>query len=61
MSRDAYLVKAYVDQSNRGAQDPTALLGDVDSYGQGEIKDARWREGFRFAESIAGDQLTDPR
>jgi hypothetical protein len=51
-----YLIKAYLDKTGRLAKDPTQLLGLDDFVGQAEIQ-ARWNEGFREAEIVAGEKL----
>ncbi|MGE3820197.1 MAG: hypothetical protein AB7I30_12325 [Isosphaeraceae bacterium] len=51
-----YLIKAYVDDEHRLAENPTLFLGDEDFLGQAEI-DARWGEGFPAAEKILGRLL----
>ncbi len=51
---DRYLVKAFVDSHHRLATDPTAYLDDSDFYSRVEVKEARWLEGFKEAESISG-------
>ena len=48
-----YLIKAYLDSQRRLADDPTAMLGDNEFYGQVSVE-ARWRKGFRAAEKIDG-------
>jgi len=48
-----YLIKVYVDTHQRLATDPTAYLDDSDPYGQIELEDAQWREGFKQAEWIS--------
>ena len=58
LPRGRYLVKAYVDSKEKLAKDPTVMLGDSDFAGQAEIRSARWREGFRQAESINGGSLS---
>jgi len=58
LPRGRYLVKTYVDSRRRLAGDPSLLLGEEEFYGQSELKRARWREGFRQAESVFGPQLT---
>ena len=50
-------LKVYVDTKHRLDADPTLLLGSDSFAGQAEIKRARWREGFRQAESISGTLL----
>lgn len=57
LPRGRYLVKAYVDSEKKLAKDATILLDESDFYGQAEIRSARWREGFRQAESVSGDLL----
>jgi hypothetical protein len=51
-----YLLKVYIDRNGRLSDDPTALLGEADYFGQAEIQ-ARWREGFPEAETISGKLL----
>jgi hypothetical protein len=51
-----YLLKVYVDARDRLSQEPTLLLGPDDYVGQLELN-ARWREGFPFAEKPTGQQL----
>lgn len=58
LPRGRYLVKAYVDSKKKLAKDPTVMLGESDFAGQAEIRSARWREGFRQAESIDGGSLS---
>ena len=48
-----YLIKAHLDSQRRLADDPTAMLGQEDFYGQVSLQ-ARWRKGFRTAEKIDG-------
>ena len=57
LPRGKYLVKMYVDSDRRLAQEPSLLLGEKEFRGQAEIKRARWRAGFKHAESIPGDML----
>ncbi|MDA0589288.1 MAG: hypothetical protein O2820_14970 [Planctomycetota bacterium] len=57
LPRGRYLVKAFVDSHHKLAKDPTVILGEGDFYGQAEIRSARWREGFRQAETIDGGSL----
>jgi hypothetical protein len=57
LPRGRYLVKAFVDSNHKLAKDPTVMLGESDFYGQAEIRSARWREGFRQAESVDGGSL----
>ena len=52
-----YLVKAYYDADRKVANNPTLMLSDKEYYGEAEIPSARWREGFRFAEVIAGKKI----
>ena len=57
LERGDYLLKAYVDDSGQMADDPSLLLGESDYRGQAVLKNARWREGFRSAETISGRSL----
>ena len=57
LPRGDYLVKAYVDAAGRLADAPTLLLGEQEFAGQTELKSARWREGFRQAETVFGTSL----
>ena len=57
LKRGKYLVKVYVDTNGRLADDPALLLDEKDFFGQAEIKNARWREGFRQAEKVVGSLL----
>ena len=57
LPRGRYLVKAYVDSKRKLVKDATILLDESDFHGQAEIRSARWREGFRQAESIDGGTL----
>lgn len=57
LPRGRYLVKAYIDSDDKLSRDPTAMLSEADFYGQAEIRSARWREGFRQAESVDGGSL----
>jgi hypothetical protein len=59
LPRGDYLVKVYADRNHRLADDPTLLLGEEDLYGQVELRRARWREGFRSAETVSGGDLTE--
>jgi hypothetical protein len=58
LPRGRYQVRAYVDSDRLLDEDPTLLLGQKQYVGQAEIKSARWREGFRQAESVSGAALT---
>jgi hypothetical protein len=51
-----YLLKAFLDSQGRLNDDPTALLGKDEFFGQTEI-DARWEEGFPQAEKVLGRLL----
>jgi len=57
LPRGRSLVKVYVDSRQRLADDPTVVLGQQDFYGQAELKRARWRAGFRHAETISAAAL----
>ena len=57
LPRGRYQVRAYVDSDRLLDEDPTLLLGKKQYVGQAEIKSARWREGFRQAESVSGASL----
>ena len=57
LPRGRYQVRAYVDSDRLLDDDPTLLLGEKQYAGQAEIKSARWREGFRQAESVSGGSL----
>jgi hypothetical protein len=57
LPRGNYLVKVYVDTKHLLHDDPTLLLGSDAFVGQAELKLARWRVGFRQAESISGNAL----
>jgi len=54
LPRGRYLVKAYLDARQKVAKDPALMLSNDDYYGAAEIPRARWREGFRNAEVVAG-------
>ncbi|MGZ0172781.1 MAG: hypothetical protein ACKVHE_24855 [Planctomycetales bacterium] len=54
LPRGRYQVRAYVDSDGLLAADPTLMLSEKHFVGQAEIKSARWREGFRQAESVTG-------
>ena len=58
LARGKYLVKVYVDADNRLDEDPSLLLGPEEFAGQAEIGKARWREGFRFAETVSGKEFS---
>lgn len=53
LERGRYLVRVYHDQQNRLTGDPTLLLNQNDLMGSVEIDRARWREGFRQAETAS--------
>jgi hypothetical protein len=57
LPRGRYQVRAYVDSDELLAADPTLMLSEKHFAGQATIKSARWREGFRQAESISGAAL----
>ena len=57
LPRGRYLVRAYVDSDGVLAKEPAAMLGEQHFAGQAEIKSARWREGFRQAETVSGSAL----
>jgi hypothetical protein len=52
-----YLVKVFVDNKKRLADDPTLLLDEADFAGQVEIGNAQWQLGFPKAETISGTNL----
>jgi len=52
-----YLVKVYADQQHRLADDPTVMLREEDLYGQVELPDVRWREGFQAARRVSARDL----
>lgn len=60
LARGRYLVKTYRDAAKRVAAVPTAILTEKEFAGQAEIPKAKWREGFRFAEMVAGKDLVTP-
>lgn len=51
-----YLIKAYVDRKKVLAENPTAMLGEKEFYGQGVIK-ARWGKLFKNAQKFTGALL----
>ncbi|MGZ0166281.1 MAG: hypothetical protein ACKVII_20350 [Planctomycetales bacterium] len=57
LPRGRYQIRAYVDSKGLLNSDPTLMLGREQFVGQAEIKSARWREGFRQAESVSGAAL----
>lgn len=57
LHRGDYLVKVYADTHHRLADDPTLLLGEEDLYGEVELRRARWRDGFKSAETVSGGDL----
>ena len=57
LPRGRYLIRAYVDSDGVLTRKPAAMLDEQHFVGQAEIKSARWREGFRQAESVPGDAL----
>lgn len=57
LPRGRYLIRAYVDSDSVLVKEPAAMLGERHFAGQAEIKSARWREGFRQAESVSGAAL----
>lgn len=57
LPRGRYQVRVYVDSEGLLESDPMLLLGREQFAGQAEIKSARWREGFRQAESVSGTTL----
>jgi len=58
LPRGRYLVRVFVDSKHRLATDASLLLGAEDYVGQVEIARARWREGFRHAETLRGMALS---
>ncbi len=58
LPRSKYLIRVYADRDGKIAKDPTMMLGGDDLLGEVELQSARWREGFRHAKVIRGDQLT---
>ena len=48
-----YLIKAYVDRNHTLADNPTAMLGEKEYFGQGELQ-ANWEKGFPKAQKITG-------
>ncbi len=57
LPRGRYLIKVYYDRDHQVADDPTIMLTNKDYFGEVEVPDARWREGFRFAEVISGKKI----
>jgi hypothetical protein len=53
-----YLIRVFLDSKHRLADDATLMLGAGDYVGEMEIARARWREGFRHAETIQGETLS---
>ncbi|MBG85295.1 MAG: hypothetical protein CMO80_00130 [Verrucomicrobiales bacterium] len=51
-----YLIKAYVDRREVLADNPTAILGKEDFYGQGAIN-AKWGKLFKNAQKFTGALL----
>jgi hypothetical protein len=51
-----YLIKVFVDLQHRLANEPLALFGATEYYGQAEIE-AQWREGFQEAELLSAARL----
>ncbi len=51
-----YLIKVYIDKTQRVKQDPTVLLNDRQSDGEAVVE-AQWREGFRAAEVVNGESF----
>lgn len=51
-----YMIKVYIDKSERVKEDPTVLLNDRQSDGEAVVE-ARWREGFREAEVVTGEMF----
>lgn len=52
-----YLVKVCLDSQNRIDTDPSLLLGEKDFVGEAELH-ARWRIGFKQAETLSAKDLT---
>jgi hypothetical protein len=48
-----YLIKAYVDRNDSLSADPTAMLGEKDYFGKGELQ-AKWGKGFPNSQKING-------
>ncbi len=57
LPRGRYQVRVCVDQQGRLEKDPALLLGKDDYVGQAVIRSARWREGFRQAETVSASAL----
>jgi hypothetical protein len=57
LPRGRYQVRVCVDAEGLLTSDPTLMLGEKQFEGQAEIKSARWREGFRQAESLSAAAL----
>lgn len=55
-----YLVKVYVDRSDKIARNPSVILDHEDYAGSAEIPQAKWRSGFKFAEVVDGKDLIQP-
>lgn len=51
-----YLIKAYVDREKILAENPTAMLGEQEFYGQG-VLNARWGKLFKNAQKFTGALL----
>jgi hypothetical protein len=52
LARGNYQVRVFVDRNNRLEKDPTLLLSNESFAGKTVLKNARWREGFRQAETV---------
>ena len=57
LARGNYLIRVFVALEGRLNTEPALLLDDTACFGEGVIENAKWREGFRRAEVLAGDHL----
>lgn len=57
LPRGRYLVKVFHDRDGKLVENPSLMLDPTNFVGQVEIKKARWREGFRFAEVVSATEF----
>lgn len=57
LSAGRYVLKAYLDKDDRIAKDPTLLLGVEEFQGTIEMT-AQWKEGFKNAEVVSAQDLS---
>jgi hypothetical protein len=57
LARGNYQIRVFVDLKERLKKDPALLLNADSFVGQAILRNARWREGFRAAETVSAQSI----